>query len=207
MEMKMKRILFYINVLSFGGAERVIVNLANRFSNLGYEVIFVTSFKVESEYELDKRVKRINLEEKEINESFIMRNINRTLKLRKVCKETNPNIAISFMAEPNFRTIMATRFLKIKTLISVRNDPEREYPSFKHKLLAKTLYQLADGCVFQTEDAKSWFPNRVKNKSRVILNHVENKFYQVDSKDKRENIVAVGRLEEQKNHSLLIIYV
>jgi glycosyltransferase involved in cell wall biosynthesis len=200
----MKKILFYINTIDYGGAERVLVNLANEFSTRDYEVILVTSYYEREEYKLNKKVKRLSLEDKEKNQSFIKRNFTRTIKLRNLCKIEKPDIVISFMAESNFRAIIATSFLGIKNLISIRNDPSKEYPNILYRLIAKVLYSLASGCVFQTEDAKKWFPKRIQRKSKIILNHVDEKFYQVDFKGERRNIVTVGRLESQKNHKLLI---
>jgi len=124
--------------------------------------------------------------------------------LRKICKNENPDIMISFMAEANFRTIAATMFLDIKTLISVRNDPDKEYPNKLYKLMAKILYPLASGCVFQTEDAEKWFSKKIQRKSKIILNHVDKKFYKIHDQGEKKNIVTVGRLEPQKNHELLI---
>lgn len=198
------KILFYINLIDFGGAERVVVNLANEFSKRGHEVIIVTSYCKEREYELNDKVKRLSLEDKEIKQSFIKKNLTRTSRLRRICKKERPDIVVSFMAQANFRAIMATRFLKIKTLISVRNDPDKEYPNGIYRFAAKILYPLASGCVFQTEDAKSWFPHLIQRKSKIILNPVNDKFYKVDYKGERENIVTVGSLSPRKNQQLLI---
>lgn len=200
----MKKILFYMNSIHFGGAERVIVNLANKFSEKNYEVVFVTSFISNEEYTLNSKVRRFVLENKVLEQSFLKRNFFRTMKLRSLCKREKPDIVISFMAEPNFRAILATRFLRIKTLISIRNDPNKEYPTKLFRLVAKVLYPLASGCVFQTEDAKKWFDRRIQKKSKIILNHVDEKFYNVNFTGERKDIVTVGRLEKQKNHKLLI---
>lgn len=200
----MEKILFYINSIHYGGAERVMTNLANMFSAEGYEVILVTSFFDKNEYSLNNKIKRLSLENKNYKQFFIRKNISRTYKLRKICKSERPDIVVSFMAEPNFRAILATRFLGIRTLISVRNDPNKEYSSIIYKLLAKLLYPLASGCVFQTEEAKKWFPAIVQRRSKIILNHVDEKFYEINYVGKRKNIVSVGRLEAQKNHKLLI---
>ncbi len=198
------KILFYINLIDYGGAERVLVNLANEFSKRDHEVVLVTSYCKEQEYEINSKVKRLTLEDKESKQSFIKKNLTRTMKLRDICKEEKPDIVVSFMAQANFRTIIATRFLKIKTLISIRNDPNQEYPNWLYRLAAKILYPLASGCVFQTEDAKKWFSKIVQKKSKIITNYVSEKFYKVDYQGERRNIVMVGRLEEQKNHELLI---
>jgi glycosyltransferase involved in cell wall biosynthesis len=200
----MKKIMFYINAIHHGGAERVMVNLANMFSQRSYEVLLVTSFLDREEYALSSNVRRLSLEENDIDQSFIKKNVTRINKLREICKKERPDILVSFMAEANFRAILATRFLGIKTLISVRNDPRQEYLSLLFKAAAKILYPFASGCVFQTEDAKMWFSRTVQKKSRIILNQVDEKFYRVNLKGDRRDIVTVGRLESQKNQKLLI---
>lgn len=61
------------------------------------------------------------------------------------------------MREPNFRAIIATRGLPIRTLVSVRNDPNREYTGKSGWIVGKILLPMADGCVFQTKDAQNGF--------------------------------------------------
>lgn len=200
----MKKILFYMNTIGFGGAERVIVNLANKFSDNDYNVIFITSFKVEDEYLLNNKINRFILENDNVKRYFLWKNISRIKKIRNICKKEKPDLIVSFMAEPNFRAIIATLFLGVKRLISIRNDPDKEYPNFIYRIMSKILYPLCNGCVFQTKDAQKWFSNKIQNKSRIILNQVDEKFYKVNFDGRRRNIVTVGRLEPQKNHKLLI---
>ena len=99
----MKKILFYINAIHHGGAERVICNLATRFSEQGYDCVLVTSFRDEWEYVYGDGVKRITLFEKKLDTFFLKRNIALVKKLRHVLKSERPDVLVSFMAEPNFR--------------------------------------------------------------------------------------------------------
>jgi glycosyltransferase involved in cell wall biosynthesis len=200
----MKKIMFYINAIHDGGAERVMINLADYFSRQGYKTILVTSFRDTWEYTVPNAVKRITLEEHEIKQSKLKRNITRVKKLRKFCKDEKPDILVSFMAEPNFRAILATWGLPVKTLISVRNDPNKEYAGRVGHIVGKYLLPFADGCVFQTKEAKNWFPKRLQKKSRIIYNSVKEDFYHVERHPVPGEIVTCGRLEEQKNHALLI---
>lgn len=200
----MKKIMFYINAIHDGGAERVMINLANYFSRQGYKTILVTSFRDTGEYTVPNAVKRITLEEHEIKQSKLKRNITRIKKLRKFCKDEKPDILVSFMAEPNFRAILATWGLTVKNLISVRNDPNKEYAGRVGHIVGKYLLPFADGCVFQTKEAKNWFPKRLQKKSRIIYNAVKEDFYHVERHPVPGEIVTCGRLEEQKNHALLI---
>lgn len=200
----MSKIVFYVNAINGGGAERVMVNLAKYFSENGYDTTLVTSFRDTWEYPLAATVRRLTLEEEEIKQSRIKRNFSRIKKLRDLCKSEKPDILVSFMEEPNFRTILATRGLPVKTLVSVRNDPNKEYAGKLGWFVGKILLPMADGCVFQTSDAQKWFPERLQKKSRIIYNAVKEEFYQVDRTPVQGEIVTCGRLTEQKNHRLLI---
>lgn len=200
----MKKIMFYINAIHDGGAERVMVNLAKYFSENGYDTSLVTSFRDTWEYPLASTVRRLSLEETEIKQSRIKRNLSRIKKLRDLCKSEKPDILVSFMEEPNFRAILATRGLPVKTLVSVRNDPNKEYAGKLGWFVGKVLLPMADGCVFQTSDAQKWFPERLQNKSKIIYNAVKEDFYNVVRKPVRGEIVTCGRLTEQKNHGMLI---
>ena len=200
----MKKIMFYINAIHDGGAERVMVNLAKYFSENGYDTTLVTSFRDTWEYPLAPTVRRLTLEETEIKQSRIKRNLSRIKKLRDLCKSKKPDILVSFMEEPNFRAILATRGLPVKTLVSVRNDPIKEYAGKLGWFVGKVLLPMADGCVFQTGDAQKWFPKRLQKKSKIIYNAVKEDFYNVNRTPVRGEIVTCGRLTEQKNHAMLI---
>lgn len=200
--MKLK-ICFYINNLGKGGAERVITELAHQFNKKLYDVVVVTSFRDRNEYILDPAVKRICLEETQDFGNRIARNVKLIRKLRHTIKTEKPDVVISFMQEPNFRAIIATAGLKTKRIISVRNDPEKEYFGKLGRFVGKVVLPFADGCVFQTEEAKKWFPKRLQTKSTIIFNEVKEQFFKTEySPGKR--IITVGRLNKQKNHELLI---
>lgn len=198
-----KTIMFYINSLNRGGAERVILRLAHHFAVANYRSIVVTSFVDKNEYPVPDGVERISLEQDQIKQSRIKKNIARIKGLRKKVKEIKPDVLISFMCEPNFRAICASVGLRTKRIVSVRNDPNKEYGGKLGRLVGKVLLPFADGCVFQTKDAQDWFPKRLRNKSTIILNEVDEKFFNVEYKGGK-HIVTVGRLNEQKNQLMLI---
>ena len=122
----MKKLILYINAIHDGGAERVLVNLAKYFAEQGIDTTLVTSFRDSWEYPLDPRVRRLTLEEEQLHQSRLRRNVGRITKLRRICRKEKPDLLLAFMAEPNFRAVMATRGLPVKTVVSVRNIPERE---------------------------------------------------------------------------------
>lgn len=199
----MKKIMFYINALHHGGAQRVMANLANHIAECGHEVVLVTSFRDSWEYSLSEKVRRVSLFENAVG-NFVVRNIKLTCALRTLIKKEKPDSLVSFMAEPNFRAVIASLGMPHKTVISVRNDPNREYPNAVFRIFAKTLFRFADHVVFQTEDAQRWFSKKIQQKSNIILNPVDDIFYNTQFEGKRHDVVTTGRLAPQKNHKLLI---
>lgn len=197
------KLLFYINAIHDGGAERVMTNLTAQFAKAGNEVILLTSFVDTWEYPVAPGVRRLTMEQEEIKQNRLLRNYTRIKKLRAICKQEKPDVLISFMAEPNLRALIATIGLPVKTVVSVRNDPNREYAGILGKIVGKVLLPAADGCVFQTQEAKAWFPRRLQKKSKIIFNAVAESFFET-KRACPENIVTAGRLVKAKNHSLLI---
>lgn len=196
------KLLFYISTIRGGGAARVMVNLANEFVKED-QVYFVTNFPAEYEYMLAPGIQRISLEREEMKQDRIRKNFFRISGLRKILKEIEPDVSISFMRENNFRLLLAAIGVTTKTIVSVRNDPAREYRSRFSKIMAAILYRKADGTVFQTEDAKLFFPRHIQEKSKIIFNQVDKGFYQQNN-TAGEYIIASGRLSDQKNYPMLL---
>lgn len=198
------KILFYINTLGKGGAERVVTNLANQFADKHYNIVLVTSYRTDKEYKVNSNVKRICLEDYiKSSKNKIFKNINIIRQLKMVIKDVNPDLIVSFMREPVVRALLASRKSNVKNIISVRNDPSKEYPGITGKIISKYLLPKADGCVFQTEDAKKYFPKKLQEKSKIIYNQVDEKFFEVN-RDEGDYLLSIGRLSPQKNQMLLI---
>ena len=163
------RILFYISTIRGGGAARVMVNVANGLAEEGCEVFFVTNFPADHEYALQERIERRSLESAESKSGTVVKNASRISALRRIIRETKPDVCVAFMAENNFRLLLAARGLGVKTVVSVRNDPAREYPTAFSRRLADALYKKADGVVFQTEDARAAFPAQIREKCSIAF--------------------------------------
>lgn len=198
------KIAFYINTLAHGGAERVVTVLANSFYDRGWDVSVITTKKSDYEYVLNANVKRYILELSQSELSLIRRNISRISKLRKLLKKLNPDLAVSFMAEPNFRLLLAAKATNLKTVVSVRNDPSKEYPNIFLRIAANVLFRKASGVVFQTQEARSCFNKEVQEKSVIIFNPVDKIFFDSKYNPLDNLVINCGRLVDQKNQELLI---
>lgn len=202
-----KKIILYIDVMYRGGAQRVMSVLAHYLIKNNYEVILINDFMPENpskEYNLSQQIKRIYLKKNNTG-NFLIKNITRVTKLRKIIKEENPDIILSFLGRPNIRMLLSSIGIKVKKVVSVRNDPTKEYGNniFK-RIITNLFFLLADGYVFQTADAQKYFIKKIQKKSKIILNPIDDKFYNIKLAKNRHNIITVGRLEPQKNHKLLL---
>lgn len=192
------KILMFTSVLSGGGAERVLCELANNFC-FENNVILVSSYKTENEYFINENVKKIYIDNSIESKNTLLQIVN----LRKVIKKEQPDICLSFLPHPNYKMLIASLGTKSKKIISVRNDPKIEYAGIKNKIISKILYPLADGVVFQTKEAQKYFSANIQKKSLVIMNQVDKKFFNFPRKNKKYWI-ATGRLNSQKNYPMMI---
>lgn len=196
------KIVFCIDSLNKGGAERVISILANNFSNKN-EVSIITTTSTKCAYTIDNSINLFSLDNEKVN---ALQRLKRPYRMYKLLKKLNPDIVICFMPSQSFRVLLVKPLFKFKTIVSVRNDPKMEFKPLKCKLVKFLFYNRSDGFVFQTEDAKNYFNKKIQSRSIIIPNPIKQEF--IDRKvytGKKENvIVSVGRLEPQKNHELLI---
>ena len=99
---------------------------------------------------------------------------------------------------------MATVGRKVPVIISVRSDPKVDYVGKKNEIVNKLFLNKAEGCVFQTEEAQSFFDDVLQKKSTIICNPINEKFLKATRQAPKKKIVCIGRLVECKNQMLLI---
>ncbi|MCH5261487.1 MAG: glycosyltransferase [Lachnospiraceae bacterium] len=202
-----RKIVFHLNCLEQGGAERVVTNLANRFASEGYQVIIATEWYGENEFQIDSEVRRVHvgLREGDEKKNHIIQFLLRIKYLRQFIKEEKPDILIPFARKALYRGLTAAYFIKIPVLISVRTDPAGHYEERSDKIQIPILFPRADGCVFQTEGAKEFFAPRLQDNSRIILNPINDKYIGVPEPEERsKTVVQSGRLVDFKNQPMLI---
>lgn len=199
-----KRVTFFIGSLTGGGAERVTCNLANFLSRRGYQIDVLIMSDVEDTYGLDSTINkhiliRRNERKNVFADAFLRyRRLGKYMQTEKVdCYVVMLPITIAMM-------MMQRQKTKAKVIASERNDP-LSYSYFIQKT-QKMLAKRADGYVFQTEDAQSWYRECLMNcKTIVIPNAINENFIgKTYAGERRKAIVNVGRLKSQKNTPLLI---
>jgi len=220
-----KKIMFHVNSLGKGGAERVIVNLAGQFVKKGIDVIIATEWQAEDEYVPVSAVRRIDVGLTDVEEKLGRRKKQtiRKNRLRKLIVNERPDAVLAFCRNANYRAVLAASGTGVPCIVSVRNDPKVYYASITQKIISKYLYGKAEGIVFQTDEAADFFRGKIQEKSRVILNPISenylnlpkdaqlagdkdlnNKDVNIEGVNKRKSIVSVGRITDAKDQITLI---
>lgn len=202
-----KKILLYCSSLAKGGTQRVAVNLAEFLKSQGIEVTMVTQYQLENEYVLPDGIPRIfsEITEAEKKNSRIGNFFARYRKLRKIWKSQQPDCILSFIGKNNIMAVGAALFTGIPVVVSVRGEPKCEYYSFGLRFFAKTLFYFASGVILQTDETKKFFPPYIRRKAIILKNPLNPSFLKPRFEGKRDGrIVAVGRVDSNKNHEMII---
>jgi len=117
-----KRLLMYCPALEGGGAERVMVTLANNFACSGVQVLFVTARAAEEVYraELSPAV-----EYRCLHTGSTLRTL---LPLTRLLRRVRPDAVLSTLVEANFLTVAAARLARIDARVVIReaNTPSQD---------------------------------------------------------------------------------
>jgi glycosyltransferase involved in cell wall biosynthesis len=198
------KILFVIGDLKYGGAERVVTNLVNSLCEYEHNIYVLVFNDGETDYKISNKAKII-IANKNTRNKFTT--FFSTIKyIRRLLKEVKTDVVVSFLSDNNIYTLISSLGLKKKIIISERNDPHKTPSQWYYRFLRKIMYPLSNGFVFQTDDAKKYFPKKIQNKSVIIENPValHSKDFKDIYNDSPRNIVTVGRLSKQKNQLMLI---
>lgn len=203
----MKRIVLFISSLQKGGSERVMVNLAEYFHEKKYDVILVTQYQKENEYSISSEIRRVYSEPDEsmLRGGRFHNFCVRFRMLRKIWNAYRPDVILSFLGKNNLMAVATAAYLPSKVAVSVRGEPTMEYEGKLMQLIVKFVFRFADGVVLQTERARAFFPKSVRKKSVILSNPLNPQFVNRKISAERDDlIVTAGRLDENKNHAMLI---
>ena len=212
----MKKILFGITSLTLGGAERVLVDLANRIKD-DYAVSVLTVYaNGDLESQLDESIEVKSIFPKRFEEYSKLEVFKNSRQLRK--KESLPegyDLYVSFLEGPMTRLFAKNNGSDTKKIAWVHNDISKVFgQGYKAKIKLKNdlkAYEKYDEIIFVSdenlEDFKNTYPQIDNKKLIVIRNYIDYKKVlekseqEVDDiaiKDDEVKLVCVCRLVEQK---------
>lgn len=219
--MTKKNLSILIYSLAGGGAERVVSVLSKELQD-NYTITLVL-MRNKIDYDVPKNINIHFLEDSNPYENGIIKLLKLPIlgfKYKKFCQQNNIDISLAFMNRPSYVAI----FSKIcgnraKNIISERTTPSMMYRhdnllSKISKILIKKLYPKADMIIANAEGNRlDLIDNFGIDKSKVVaianpfdLEKIEelSKETVVDINFDRFTFVTVGRLDEGKNHKLMI---
>lgn len=191
-------IIFVTAGMAGGGTERVIAVVANYLAAHAYKVWILMTSRDEVMYEINP-----NVEVQAIGKrtgGSVLKRAKRIFDLRRFFRAHKKAVLLSFGTETNLFVLLAHIGLRNKVIVSERNDPNQ----CNFKTIRNLIYRWADHFVFQTEEARQHFSKKIADRGVVIPNPLAKEMSKDFSGERVHDIVAVGRLEPQKNHEMLL---
>lgn len=200
------KILFTISCLSYGGAEKNLVLVANYLSQR-HDIVICNFNEHPTRQVLDDKIKYFEKDVEHTKGKFGWVTLRRHQYsfLKEVCIQEEPDIIVSFLPMPNALAVLCGKKLNIPVIISERADPYQKMSKLDRIIHA--VYNQADGAVFQTNGAKAFYSKKLQKKSVVIPNPVVNTHSEIshDYHNPKKEIVSVGRFEIiQKRQDILL---
>ena len=200
----MEKIVFVIEQLYGGGAERVTAALMNELcKDTEVHLISTYCYDTTQEYPTDARIVHHNFAETAKTRAGLL--LKRILFLRRTIREIDPMCVVSLAGcGTNALLMLALLGKKTPQVLSERNDPARFPASKIERGLRLLSYRMCDGLVFQTHEAQSYFSERIRSKSTIICNPLTGNLPPRYEGVRERKIVNCCRLNQQKNLDLLI---
>ncbi|RKJ43696.1 glycosyltransferase family 4 protein [bacterium 1XD8-76] len=203
-----KKVCFAIDANAAGGAERVLTSLANYFVEKDYDVTLINSDRSSCFYPVSEKVHIVKMGLDFSDRSLggrLLRPYRKYRFLHKYFNEHKVDAFVVFLINMEIPGVLAGLRSKVPTYTSLRNS--LSHFSKVQLCFMKVFYPRIQGVVFQNKVYVDSVFRKVKSK-RVIYNPVslkeEYKGDIVDCRLRKNWIINVGRLSEQKNQTLLI---
>lgn len=203
----MGNILFITNSLGLGGAEKMIVFIAEQLSKRGYKCAILNLCGVPSCGHSHKQLINESVEVFELDPAKGYKNGEKVKKVTSFARDFKADILIAFTAFPNMFAKIAGTMLGIPSIMSERGDPKRTTDNSLKSKISTWIINRSKGGVFQTEGAKEFYGKGLQKRGVVIPNpiFVKGEVPKIDYENREKSVVSVGRLENfQKRYDVML---
>lgn len=211
------RILFFVSSMHAGGAERVAATLASGWARRGDTVTLVPTYtgKGTCFYPLNPAVRLVWLADRMgwLGKSLFTP-LAKRFAIRRLVRETRPDVIISFLTNVNVVVLFSTRGLNVPVIVCERTHPAYSASAGKWlKRLRRFCYPWASTVVLQSQDSVEAFSRMVPGMRQlaVVPNPLPPHLPQAPAARSgdatpvsRRRLVAMGRLVPIKRFNVLI---
>ena len=199
--MSPRKIAILVTGLGPGGAERVIAQLAEHWSNRGHEITVFT-FDAPADKIFHPLPASVSIRRLDCPKGGMAGYLQRLLRLTRALRTVRADILVSFLTKNNLLASIAKTGTHLDWIACERNNPERQKTHPMWNRMLHFAYRRADAIVCQTNGVRRCFPAATQDRIAVIPNPIK-------PMDRRERgrgtrIAAVGRLDRQKGFDLLV---
>lgn len=211
------RILFFVSSMHAGGAERVAATLCNAWARLGHEVILAPTYTGKGTlfYELDSAV-RVDWVADRLGKAgrTPLAPAVKLWVLRRMVRELQPDVIVSFLTNVNVMVLMATLGLGVPVIVCERTNPAVSTSASPNlQRLRRRLYPYASLVTVQAHASLEAMRQQAPGIRRlaVIPNPLPPELpasrlreAEATHASKRRRLVAMGRLVPLKGYAGLI---
>ena len=182
--------------------------LAKEFVEQGHKVSIITMFYAES-YALPSGVEMLNMDIDRVDLS-VEHNRKKIDEVAFFLKSKEVDIVvIGSTSAPLYRyALEMKKQCEFRIIAQMTNDPNSspKTPTQREERdrIFDVLKQIGSGFVFQTPFERDYFGPEIAKRSVIINNPIMELAYSPHKRERRRVIVTAGRLDEQKNFSLLL---
>ncbi|BCQ29961.1 glycosyltransferase (plasmid) [Caballeronia sp. NK8] len=206
------KIMLVVSSMGSGGAERVAASLVNAWAQRGDTVTLVITYSGRGAcfYPLAENVRCIFLADRVKAGARMLQYPARFRALRALIRESEPDVVVSFLSNVNITTLLATRGMGIPVIACEHIDPSADGRSALVRQMCRFVYPSADLLTLLTDNMEASFRKMVPRVKRieVVPNPLPDELLllppETVGKSARRRLVAVGRLNTQKQFDLLI---
>lgn len=194
--------------LSLGGAQRVVTSLAAGLTRRGVRTQIVTIAAVQAnEFPQSAGVARIALGEDRASKtlwSALRNNVRRILALRRAVVQSGSGVVLSMVGGTNILAVAACATLPVHLVISERNDPSRQSLGRLWDWLRRRVYRYASTVTANSAAAIDVLRSYVPERKLALVDNPPPELPPGAAVPREPIVLAVGRLERQKAHDVLI---